>query len=93
VEVRTRRLRINPVHLSALQQWWKVAICEEGGHRSNGAKYAGYLGITRKNWIAYGGLRDFGPEQLATFAQNVIVAQRINGTSYVPDKYGCTGAW
>jgi len=74
-----------------LKEWWKVAICEEGGKKVNGPVYAGYLGIRRSVWAEFGGLHDYGPEQNATFAENVIVAQRING-SYVPDQTGCS-AW
>jgi len=74
-----------------LSKWWKVSICEEGGKDVNGTVYGGYLGIRRTVWAQYGGLRDFGPEQSATFAENVVVAQRING-SYVPDQFGCS-AW
>jgi hypothetical protein len=65
--------------------WWRVARCEEGG--ANDPTY-GYFGIHVDSWLAYGGA-DYAPTPGgATYAQQVDVAQRIDG-AYVPDAYGC----
>jgi hypothetical protein len=74
--------------------WSKVNVCEEGGNwHVQGSMYQGGLGISVTNWVAYGGLRDFGPEWAASPDQQIIVAMRIEGNGYVPDQYGCSGGW
>ncbi len=70
--------------------WERVAMCEEGGdwHADNG-RFSGGLGITRSNWAIYGGLR-YAPEgAMATEDQQIMVAERIQGSP--PDQYGCRG--
>jgi hypothetical protein len=69
-------------------RWDAVARCEEGGwgHNGVGGGYIGDLGISRAAWASYGGGSDLSP------AAQVAVAQRIEGTSFVPDQGGCA-AW
>lgn len=78
-----------------MAEWSKVNACEEGGHwHVLGSHAQGGLGITVANWQFYGGQQAYGPEWAATPAEQVLVAQRIEGgTGYVPDQGGCTGAW
>jgi Transglycosylase-like domain len=70
--------------------WERVAMCEEGGNWSaDGGRFSGGLGISRANWIAYGGT-EFAPEgAMATEDQQIMVAERIQSTA--PDQYGCHG--
>lgn len=83
------------VPAAVMAEWAMVNECEEGGNWHVVGDHAqGGLGITVANWAVYGGQRDFGPEWAATPAEQVVVAQRIEGGSgYVPDQGGCTGAW
>ena len=38
--------------------WERVAMCEEGGNwHADGSTFSGGLGISRANWVAYGGRR------------------------------------
>ncbi len=69
--------------------WDRVAMCEEGGNwQANGPRFSGGLGITRANWSAYGG-RQYAPvASLATPDQQIMVAQRIQGSP--PDQRGCS---
>ena len=68
-------------------RWDKVAMCEEGGWIGYaGPAYPDSLGINAQNWYANGGGSDLSP------AAQVAVAQRIEGTSFVPDQSGCA-AW
>jgi hypothetical protein len=70
--------------------WERVAMCEEGGNwQADGPRFSGGLGITRANWAAYGGLQYAPSGALATPDQQIMVAERIQGT--VPDQYGCRG--
>ena len=70
--------------------WGRVAMCEEGGNwHVDGPRFSGGLGITRANWAAYGGLQYAPSGAQATPDQQIMVAQRIQGT--VPDQYGCRG--
>jgi len=70
--------------------WERVAMCEEGGNwQADGPRFSGGLGITRANWAAYGGLQYAPSGAQATPDQQIMVAQRIQGT--VPDQYGCRG--
>ncbi len=70
--------------------WERVAMCEEGGDWSaDGGRFSGGLGISRANWIAYGG-GEFAPEgAMATEDQQIMVAERIQSTA--PDQDGCRG--
>ncbi len=72
------------------QAWEQVADCEEGGDWSfNGPIFDGGLGISRANWIAYGG-EQFAPEaSMATEDQQIMVAERIQAEP--PDQDGCRG--
>jgi hypothetical protein len=68
-------------------RWDAVATCEEGGWGNFGfPAYPNSLGINSTNWYANGGGSDLSP------AAQVAVAQRIEGTSYVPDQGYCA-AW
>jgi Transglycosylase-like domain len=71
-------------------EWQRVAMCEEGGDWSaGGGRFSGGLGITRSNWVAYGGL-EFAPEgAMATEDQQIMVAERIQFDP--PDQSGCRG--
>jgi hypothetical protein len=71
-------------------EWERVAMCEEGGNWSaGGGRFSGGLGITRSNWVAYGGLQ-FAPEgAMATEDQQIMIAERIQ--PYPPDQHGCRG--
>jgi hypothetical protein len=67
-----------------------VADCEEGGDWSfNGPVFDGGLGISRVNWVAFGG-EQFAPEAaMATEDQQIMVAERIQADP--PDQYSCSG--
>jgi hypothetical protein len=68
-----------------------VAICEEGGDWSaDGGRFSGGLGITRTNWIAYGGGQYAPSGAEATEDEQIMVAERIQSTP--PDQDGC-GSW
>jgi hypothetical protein len=68
-------------------RWDAVATCEEGGWGNYGfPAYPDSLGINSTNWYSNGGESDLSP------AAQVAVAQRIEGTSYVPDQGYCA-AW
>jgi len=90
----TRKVGITMPSAAVMAQWQKVAICEEGGNwHVRGSLYSGGLGIRNSNWTYYS--RGLGfPASAADAApwQQVIVAQRIQGSSFVPDQYGCA-AW
>ena len=78
---------VTPAQRSA---WERVAMCEESGDwAADGGQFSGGLGISRANWIAYGG-GEFAPEgAMATEDQQIMVAERIQPTA--PDQYGCHG--
>jgi Transglycosylase-like domain len=79
-----------------MAEWAKVNVCEEGGNWSvRGSLYSGGLGISNTNWQIYSAGLGFPSSAAdATPAQQVYVAERIQGFSgYVPDQYGCSGAW
>ncbi len=71
--------------------WERVAMCEEGGNwYVNGSRFSGGLGISRANWVAYGGL-EFAPYgAAATPDEQIMVAERIQANP--PDQHGCA-AW
>ena len=82
------------VPASVMAQWGKVAWCEHHGNWTYpGATFDGGLGIARWNWVHYGGLEFASAPHLATPEQQVIIAQRIQGTSYVPDQDGRCRGW
>jgi hypothetical protein len=68
--------------------WERVAVCEEGGNWSaGGGRFSGGLGITRTNWIAYGG-GAYAPEgAMASEDEQIMVAERIQSSP--PDQGGC----
>jgi hypothetical protein len=70
--------------------WERVAVCEEGGNwNADNGGFSGGLGITRTNWIAYGG-GAFAPEgAMATEDEQIMVAERIQADA--PDQGGCHG--
>ncbi|HUY67158.1 MAG TPA: transglycosylase family protein [Acidimicrobiales bacterium] len=78
---------VTPVQRAA---WERVAMCEEGGNWAYaGSRFSGGLGISRENWIAYGG-PEFAPVgAMATEDQQIMVAQRIQFSA--PDQHGCRG--
>jgi hypothetical protein len=71
-------------------EWERVAMCEEGGDWSSaGGRFSGGLGITRRNWSAFGG-DEYAPEgAMATEDEQIMVAERIQPDP--PDQYGCRG--
>ena len=71
-------------------EWSRVAMCEEGGDwSSDGSRFSGGLGITRTNWVAYGG-EQYAPEgAMATEDEQIMVAERIQFDP--PDQSGCDG--
>lgn len=63
-----------------------MAQCEEGGDwQSDGSQYSGGLGITRANWVAYGGGEFASEGALASPDQQITVALRIQPDA--PDDY------
>ncbi len=68
--------------------WERVAMCEEGGNwTADGGRFSGGLGITRTNWIAYGG-GAYAPEgAMASEDEQIMVAERIQSSP--PDQGGC----
>ena len=72
------------------EAWGRVADCEEGGDWSfDGPVFDGGLGISRANWVAYGG-EQFAPEAaMASEDQQIMVAERIQAEP--PDQDGCSG--
>ena len=72
-------------------EWTRVAVCEEGGDwQANGPLYSGGLGISRSNWVAYGGLEFAQDGAQATPDQQIMVAERIQQDP--PDQGSCA-AW
>ena len=70
-------------------EWSRVAMCEEGGNwHVNGSRFSGGLGITRANWVAYGGLQYAPYGAAATPDEQIMVAERIQANP--PDQYGCS---
>jgi resuscitation-promoting factor RpfB len=86
------------VSQSIMAKWYNVAWCEtHADWDRNRSNFDGGLGISRTNWVAYGGL-DFAPApHLATPQQQVWVAQQIqahnNVAGYIPDQDGSCNAW
>jgi hypothetical protein len=74
-------------------EWSKVAACETGGRWTmQGAVYSG-IGFLNSTWRSYGGLA-FAPNAgEASPEEQILIAQRIEGSGYVPDQHGCNGPW
>lgn len=78
--------------------WGRVAWCETHANwQYEGPRYDGGLGISRVNWVYYGG-HEFAPApHLATPEEQVVVAQRIQAANghagLVPDQNGECSAW
>ncbi len=79
------------VSASVVSAWGRVSWCETHDRWSApGPFYFGGLGITLWNWVKYGGL-EFAPRpDLALPIQQIYVARKIQGSSYVPDQWGCS---
>lgn len=72
---------------SVFRQWVWVGHCETHDNwTSQTLSYSGALGITRRNWDAYGGLRFAPTGGQATPIQQVLIAMRINRGFPVPDQ-------
>jgi hypothetical protein len=81
---------VDTVTTTQRAEWERVAMCEEGGDWSSaGGRFSGGLGITRRNWSAFGG-DEYAPEgAMATEDEQIMVAERIQPDP--PDQYGCRG--
>lgn len=77
---------LRPTQLQ-MRQWIWVGHCETHDRWTMvGTLYTGALGITRTNWLAYGGTQ-FAP--IAAWAkpwQQVVIAMRIQGKYPAPDQ-------
>jgi hypothetical protein len=77
-------------------QWSRVAVCESGGWVVLGWSYPDSLGITRTNYLAFGGRpQPPGRVSRAGIVAQIRVADRLihhYGIS-IPDQTGCTGSW
>jgi Transglycosylase-like domain len=75
--------------------WSRVASCESGGWRVLGYAYPDSLGISRANWLAFGGT-PLAPGSVSRAGEvaEIRVADRLAARYHVPipDRYGC-GAW
>ncbi len=76
-------------------EWSRVADCESGGWRVEGDAYPDSLGITRTNFVDFGGAPQ--PVGLATRAEIVAqihAADRLVAEYHmgIPDQDGCS-AW
>jgi hypothetical protein len=73
-------------------RWSRVAMCEEGGNwHVRGPRFSGGLGVSNKNWVIFGGRQFASNAALASPAEQIIIAKRIQFDP--PDQYGCDGAW
>jgi hypothetical protein len=76
-------------------EWSKVAQCETGQnwHARYGAHNGG-LGISRQNWVEFGGNTFAWTAATATETAQIIIAERIQYPHMPPDQHGCTkGGW
>lgn len=81
----------DPVTPAQRAAWEKVNACEEHGNwHVQGVVFSGGLGISERNWIAYGGQQDFGAEWAASEDEQIVVAMRMQPEA--PDQAGCA-AW
>jgi hypothetical protein len=75
--------------------WSRVASCESGGWRVLGYAYPDSLGISRANWLAFGGTPMApGSVTRAGKVAEISVADRLAARYHVaiPDQDGC-GPW
>lgn len=75
--------------------WSRVAHCESGGWRVLGWSYPDSLGITRANYVRFGGVPlPPGPVPMAARLREIRVADRLIAHYHfpIPDQYGCA-AW
>jgi hypothetical protein len=71
--------------------WSRVAVCENAGwNPPRGPAYPDSLGISRANWVAYGGGADLSPAVQIAVGQRIEAAAGLAG--FVPDQEGCA-AW
>lgn len=85
--------RINATKLPAdYAAWTRVANCESGGWRVEGAAYPDSLGITRANYVDFGGEpQTVGSAARASIVAQIRVADRLVQHYHVgiPDQGGC----
>jgi len=79
---------VDGVPAAVFAAWSKVNICEEGGSwAASGPAYPDGLGISARNWVAYGGGTNLSPAAQISVAQRIEAAAGMPG--YVPDQGGC----
>jgi len=68
-----------PGNAASVSTWDRVAACESSGnwHINTGNGYYGGLQFTRSTWLAYGGGRYASRADLATRAQQIIIAEKV----------------
>jgi hypothetical protein len=75
--------------------WTRVATCESGGWRVLGYSYPDSLGISRANWLAFGGT-PLAPGSVSRDERvtEIHVADRLAARYHaeIPDQGGC-GPW
>jgi len=96
---RLNRLRSSPRPRHRLPadyaQWSHVAACESGGWRVLGGAYPDSLGISRANFVEFGGKPLApGPVSRAGRIMQIQAANRLiaHYGAAIPDQYGC-GPW
>lgn len=86
-------LQVTPAEFRA---WDKVHNCEEpSSWHVRGGPYPGGLGISKANWIAYGGLRFAKTGAGATPDEQIIVGEHILRANHapMPDQNGTCATW
>jgi hypothetical protein len=82
------------VPYATLIQWGRVAWCEQHDDWTVvGPVYSGSLGISNVNWVSYGGTWFVPNAGEATPAEQIVIAERIEGNGYVPDQDGYCAPW
>jgi cell wall-associated NlpC family hydrolase len=68
-----------PGNAASVSTWDKVAACESSGnwHINTGNGYYGGLQFTRSTWIAYGGGKYAPRADLATKAEQILIAEKV----------------
>lgn len=68
-----------PSHAASASTWDRVAACESSGnwHINTGNGFYGGLQFTRSTWLAYGGGAYAPRADLATRAQQIIIAEKV----------------
>jgi cell wall-associated NlpC family hydrolase len=68
-----------PSHAANVGTWDRVAACESSGnwHINTGNGYYGGLQFTRGTWLAYGGGKYAPRADLATKAEQIIIAEKV----------------